>query len=244
MKPKFNTIQIKDITLQQIEEIWDFHKLFFNRDKDEYIKSFKKANEVVIGRDKIDGKIKSLVILQYLSGNFNSNDHSSYKVIHGLWFAIDSKYRGKNISQNILLKVILKHFLKHPLTPLYYLTCSSTYLTYLFLTNNFASFWPKEGGCQLSGTLKEVALHCVDVLNFKTWDANTSVIKRDGRTRYNEGVCPSDSDLAKNKHIRYYISLNKNAQSGDTLLCILPLDFKNIYSLFKKVLQKSWICGY
>src|SRR6185436_13104055 len=110
------------------------------------------------------------------------------------WAALHPDLRGRNVIQKVGARYFLRYRIAHPLRPVHWLFTASTFQSYLLLARNFQTFWPRPGApwpARERRLVDEVMAESAD----RGWDPVAGVLKRDGASRYREGLVEDDPKL-------------------------------------------------
>lgn len=132
---------------------------------------------------------------------------------------------GSKALQRGFLAFVMREKLRAPRVPLYWLLLSKGYRTYLLLTNNFPTSFPRHAHVPAPAL---VALR--DRVARAWWgdqyDAATELLRfAEGRDRVRAGVAPVDSALLENPDVAYFLKRNPGHDQGDELVCLALVDY-------------------
>ena len=123
------------------------------------------------------------------------------------------------------LAYTLRHKLRRPWRPLYWLLLSKGYKTYLLLTNNFPTAFPRRS---------HVAPDSLVVLRNKVatewwgaeYDATSEILTwADARDRVRSGVAALDPQTLAHPDIAWFVEKNPRWSEGQELVCFAEIDF-------------------
>jgi hypothetical protein len=119
----------------------------------------------------------------------------------------------------------LLHKLKHPLRPLYWLLLSKGYKTYLLLTNNFPSAFPRHGAAP-PASLRALRDRVATAWWGDEYDPRSEVLRfKEARDRVKHGVAPVDAEDRVRPDIAFFLEKNPGWAQGDELVCFAEIDF-------------------
>lgn len=123
------------------------------------------------------------------------------------------------------LAYTLRHKLRRPLRPLYWLLLSKGYKTYLLLTNNFPTAFPRR---DYRAPASHVALR--DKVANDWWpgeyDATTEILTwADARDRVRSGVAQLDATTLAHPDVAWFVEKNPRWSEGNELVCFAEIDF-------------------
>lgn len=123
------------------------------------------------------------------------------------------------------LAYTLRHKLRRPWRPLYWLLLSKGYKTYLLLTNNLPTAFPRRA---------HVAPDSLVALRNKVandwwgseYDATTEILTwADARDRVRSGVAALDAQTLAHPDIAWFVEKNPRWSEGQELVCFAEIDF-------------------
>jgi len=153
------------------------------------------------------------------------------------WACLEQHLRGRGIIQLAGLWATAEQRLRYPNHKLYWMFAASTYTSYLLMTSNFLEYYPRIDRAtppHIEHLLRAVA----DQLNMPLTEGGY-VVKRYSEVLYREGVVAKDPTATANPHIRAYSQLNPGQDCGDTLLCAVPLDTKNMAYMINRAFARA-----
>ncbi len=218
---------------QARDEIWRFFSRFSTRERAVFDARLSASLEVFVGRLP-DGRLVAFGVVDLLVARWRCRPHG---LIHTNWAVIDPALRGQNLIQRAGFRSFVKYRLRHPSMRLYWLFGASTYKSYLLLARNFRDYWPRRGHAWPE---RERAL-VHDVMaraGGPGWDPSAGVIRRQGVSRYHEGVVDDDPAALADPDVAFYAAANPGQAEGDTLLCICPLDLPNWLAIARRVVSR------
>lgn len=217
--------------------IWRFIRQLVTRDREAFERRVSGVEEVwwvERGEDIVAfGAIDALIIPH------GGREHG---ILLTRWAALDPTLRGTNIVQRVGLRAYLRFRARHPLMPVYWMFGASTYTSYLLLSRNHATYWPRPG---VAWPEPERALRdAVMALDAEPgWDPQTGVVRRFGATRYREGVVDDDPAMLGRADVRFYHGANPRQADGDTLICMAPLSSASWVGILRHAAQRAWRRG-
>ncbi|XP_065889419.1 uncharacterized protein [Dysidea avara] len=188
-------------------------------------------------RDKVDGSLRGMTLLGFDRDMVEGRKCTVMKV--GL-VLFKNAYHGGPLLILLTTYHLLKEMILHPFTPLFMIGKSFSYKSYLILTNNFQSFYPRYD--------KETPEWEKSIMNnfgksfetmSDTYDPTTGVIKRE-KSKLKEHVAfISEQDL-ENPHIRYFQHLNPEWSKGHCLVCMSRISWTDVYNVIFKIIKRTW----
>jgi hypothetical protein len=140
--------------------------------------------------------------------------------------AMEPSLRGRNLLQMACLRLYLGLRARHPLTPIYWLFDTYSYKSYLAMTRTFARCWPRPGA-----PLPAVEAALVDRLMARAhpdiWMKERGVLAWRARA-LRPGVADVDAAALDDPDVRFFAQANPGHARGDCLVCLCPLDARNL----------------
>lgn len=225
-----------ELDQKNIEDIWNFIKLFVERKYDEFLETLNACQFITLLRDHKTDKLQGIFAYSIIEAFYNRKKVRSLFV---QWGMMHPDSRNTIHIQLLIIKHFLRLKAKDPFTPLFYTFVASTYKSYLMLHNSIEIYWPK-----LNIETPQKIKNIQDVLMKKQigdyWDSERRLELGKNQLLYKEGVI-HDNHIYRGRHRRvleFYNTLNKTQQQGDGIGCICPLTFENIGSSVHKLLKK------
>lgn len=230
---KIQYLRPQQLTTNDREEIWRFFSRYVRRERSTFEAKLGKVDEVFLCRNQA-GQISAFGAVELVEGNCGG----PYAALVSHWAAFDPEARGTSIPHQLGLHYYVRYRLRHPLTPIYWLFTASTYKSYLLMSRNSSTYWPRP---EASWPARERVI--VDDVMRKTgevnWDRETGVIRRFGASRYLEGVVADEPAALRDPQVRYYARMNPGQIHGDTLACLCPLSFDNWITIAKSAWRRT-----
>jgi hypothetical protein len=233
---KASTVETHELKERDLDEMYAlFAEFYENTEKEKFLKDLLNKPKVILLRDKLDQSIKGFSTLKFFSIKIDE------RTINGLFSGdtvIDTHYRGTTALTMEFFKNIMGFKLRNPFKPLYWFLITKGYKTYLLLTNNYATYYPRFNKPTPSFEKKIIDRFASELFGH-LYDANAGVLKHADRyDRLRGDVAPITEDLLANPHINYFQMRNPNWQRGDELCCIgkagISLATKYLSRVFKK----------
>lgn len=230
---KIQYVRPARLTTKDREEIWSFFSRYVRRDRSAFLAKLGRVDEVFLCRNQA-GQIAAFGAVEIIEGDVGGR----YAAVVSHWAAFDPEARGTSIPHQLGLRYYLRYRARHPLTPVYWLFTASTYKSYLLMTRNSSTYWPRP---ETGWPARERRI--VDDVMRKTgegsWDRETGVIRRFGASRYLEGVVADEPSALRDPQVRYYARMNPGQIHGDTLACLCPLSLENWVTIAKSAWRRT-----
>ena len=123
------------------------------------------------------------------------------------------------------LEYTLRHKLKNPWRPLYWLLLSKGYKTYLLLTNNFPTAFPRRQ-TNPPAPLRSLRDKVATQWWGSDYDVTTEVVRfAASRDRVRHGVAALDPSTLAHPDVAFFVDRNPRWAEGDELVCFAEIDF-------------------
>ncbi len=153
-------------------------------------------------------------------------------VIHPDCWGTKALHRG-------FLAFSVRHKLRSPLTPLYWLLLSKGYKTYLILTNNFPSAFPRRGATP-APELRALRDRVARAWWGDDYDAGAEVLRYCvPHDRVKHAVAPLDKETLAEPDVAFFADKNPGWRHGDELVCFAEIDFALGPRFFWKQLRRA-----
>lgn len=123
------------------------------------------------------------------------------------------------------LAYTLRHKLRRPWRPLYWLLLSKGYKTYLLLTNNFPTAFPRRAHVAPAALIALRNKVAADWWG-NEYDATSEILTwADARDRVRSGVAALDAKTLAHPDIAWFVEKNPRWSEGQELVCFAEIDF-------------------
>lgn len=138
------------------------------------------------------------------------------------------------------LAYTLRHKLKSPWRPLYWLLLSKGYKTYLLLTNNFPTAFPRRSAAP-PAPLRALR----DKVAVQWWggdyDLASEVVRfAQARDRVRNGVAALDPATLVHPDVAFFVERNPRWADGDELVCFAEIDFALGVRWINKTMRRAF----
>jgi hypothetical protein len=150
---------------------------------------------------------------------------------------IDEAYRGHDLIQRTVIRTMLGPWLAHPLEPVYFWSDCISYKPYLLAARNLKVFYPSPDW----DTPPDVRA-LIDALGARYYPdeydpARGTVLKKQNRLR--EHVAPITEQALRDRHIRFYATMNEGHARGDGLIAVYPATLENLAFFLGRRVQQA-----
>jgi hypothetical protein len=217
-----------------LDELWAFFSRYVIRDRADFEAKLVTAGEVVRLRDG-SGALAGFIVFEELDVEYAGK---TYGVLNSLYACYDAGVRGANVTQREGLRAWIKAKLRHPLRPYYWMFTASTYKSYLLLPRNFVEYYPRPN-YRWPERETSIVASVMAFAHDPGWDSLFGVIRRNGKSKYREGLVSAELNVLADRDVRFYAEMNPGQEDGDTLVCIAALSPKNIAAVIAKMIARS-----
>ncbi len=149
---------------------------------------------------------------------------------------VSPDYWGQNVLHLLFARFAFGLKCSRPRRPMYWFLLTKGYKTYLLLTRNFGSYWPRAGH---ETPVREAAL--LSSLAFEkfgsAWRPAEGIVHFDTpKGRLREEVAPIPASLQSDRDVRFFLESNPQYMHGDELCCLGLFD----RSVWFAALRKAW----
>ncbi len=235
----FKIESIKDVKQTDIERM---QKLFLNYydlpNPDDFFRDFQKKDHVIILRDKRSGEIQGFSTQKIITHNIQG------RVYQGVFSGdtlVDKNYWGDPALGFGFFCYLMKINLRHPTQKLYWHLISKGYKTYLLLTNNFDSYYPRYD--LVTPAFEQALIESFSQQLYpQEFKKDLGLLIFDGpHERLKAEVAPITQELReKNPKIDFFATRNPHWERGDELVCLGEFHLLLPLIHAKKVLSKNF----
>ena len=232
-KPVIELVATADLDEAARAELFEFYDQFSSRHRQRFEAQLAKEETVFRVHARTTRHLVGFGTLSVIDV-----EHAGARaiIIYAGWAMISPEYRKHGITQRLGFSAFLKQRLKHPLRDIYWMTTSSTLNSYLLVVRNFRDSYPRAG--RQWPPLEKAYIEQVLTHIGAEWDPQTGVIGRSGASFYREGRVDLEEVDTGDPDIAFYIEANPGQASGDSLVCLAPLSFKNFAYVARRQIVK------
>ncbi len=152
---------------------------------------------------------------------------------------VEPAYWGQTCLQRAFFRYVMKVKFKAGRTPVYWYLLSKGYKTYLLLSRNFATYYPRHD--LPTPTFERALIQTLSVERYgEAFEPQRGVLQAEacpGRLR--SGVAPLDLSLLSADDIRFFHQRNPGHAAGDELCCLGLIDHHLARKFCARVVRKS-----
>jgi hypothetical protein len=198
-----------------------FRRYYADVSRTKFEADLAKKTDVILLIDDGDQSIQGFSTLEVYARR--SRGRSFVSVFSGDT-VIEEGYWGQSALQREFVRYVIKLKLKNPFRAVYWFLISKGYKTYLLLSRNYWTYWPrwnKPTPCWEASLIDELATEKYST----AYDADTGVLRFDApEGRLKNGVAPIDDELRTHPDINYFCDRNPGHGAGDELCCLGKVD--------------------
>ena len=211
------------LTRHELDEIWAVTDRYVETDREVYEAKLRALPEVGLWRAR-SGALVGLVSLDVYRVAWEGR---SRVIFFTSSVVIDERYRGRNLVLRTGLRAFFREKLRRPWESGFWLFDTFSYKSYLILSRNLGTFWPRRDHL----APPDVASF-VDFLARRrygdAWSASTGVVRRSGDKRLRGATAPITDARRRDADVRFFESANPGHDQGDMLVCLVPLSLSNL----------------
>jgi hypothetical protein len=201
------------------EAMWRlFCRYYTEVGREIFFSDLAQKSHVILIRERVDHEVKGFSTIQTYDAEV---DGRRVAVLFSGDTIVDREYWGQTALQRAFLRFIIQYKLSHPLTPVYWFLISKGYKTYLLLSRNFPTYWPRHD--RETPPWEQALIHKLAGEKF-----GDTYVPADGVLRFEtcpcrlkQGVAPIDDQLrARYPEVRFFEQKNPGHSDGDELCCI------------------------
>jgi hypothetical protein len=235
------TVAVTKIDNRMREGMWTvFRRYYAEVSREKFEADLAKKRDVILLIDSGDHTIQGFSTLEVYERR--ERGRSFVSVFSGDT-VIDENYWGQSALQREFVRYVVRLKLKNPFRAVYWFLISKGYKTYLLLSRNYWTYWPRWN----KPTPAWEACLIEDLATEKygaSYDANSGVLHFDApEGRLKNGVAPINEKLLAHPDIAFFCDRNPGHTLGDELCCLGKVDallwLKFTLRLIKKLFVPS-----
>ena len=237
MKPRSPRIVTRVTATERLspadwEDIWLLTTEFYDVER-EYAEAELRRRQC-IATFRMEGVLLGMAAIDVHPAEFRGRMLVFISTTHVL---IREHWRGRNLIQKLGLRTFFRTRLRHPLRPIYWFFDTFSYKSYLLLTRNFETYWPRH-----EQPTPEDQAALIDQLATKVygpaWRPARGVAVRSGQKRLRETTAPLVLSADSAPDLAFFARANPGHAEGDMLVCLCPLTVSNWLSVGRKAMQR------
>jgi hypothetical protein len=227
-KARISFKPVSAMTSGDFDETWAFVDQFVNWTRDAFVSSAQMYEELMTFR--AGGALVGIGFITHLS--IGPKGSESILILTSLIF-VKEAYRGQNLVQKAGLRSFLRQRLKHPKRPIYWLFMARSYKSYLLLSRNFETYWPRPGA-EFPADMRALLDEAATRVHGDLWDARRGLLLLSKPSPWRDGQMDLDERVLMDPHARYFEERAPRWRTEEALGCLCPLTLGNWLSLGRK----------
>lgn len=235
----FNIVPVSTVTRAEQEVMFQLFQQYYDLpDPAGFFRDFAAKDDVIILRDRKTKEIKGFSTQKKLPHKINGKD---YLGVFSGDTIIDRAYWGDYTLGWAFFWYLTKLCLPWPWTRIYWHLISKGYKTYLLMTNNFTTFYPRFNK-KTPTFFQSLSDDFARQLYPSTYNKEKGLLIFEGPHEHLKGnVAPITPDLrSRYPHINYFAERNPAWEKGDELVCVAEYHMLLPLMLVKKLVSKAF----
>ena len=219
---KAETIAVQDLTTSDLRGMWHvFRQYYADVTEDKFKGDLSKKTDVILLLDDGDNSIQGFSTIEVYE---RENAGKSYLAVFSGDTIIDERYWGQSALQREFVRYVIRLKLKNFFRPVYWFLISKGYKTYLLLSRNYWTYWPRHD--KATPALEKSIIEQLAFEKYgEAFDGSTGVLQfSEPEGRLKQGVAPIDEKLLVQPDIAFFCDQNPGHQQGDELCCLGRID--------------------
>lgn len=220
------------LTQADWDDIWILTSEFFEVEREYSEAELRRRQSIATFR--MEGTLVGMAALDVYPAEFRNRTLACIATPHVL---IREHWRGRNLIQRLGVRTYLAARLRYPFRPIYWFFDTQSYKSYLLLTRNFSTYWPRP-----DEPTPEPCAALIDQLATRTygpaWRPARGLAVRSGQKRLRETAAPLIVGPDTSADLAFFARTNPGHAEGDMLICLCPLTVSNWLSVGRKALQR------
>jgi len=235
------TVSVKGLAPSIKDGMWSvFNRYYADITRSKFEQDLANKRDVILLIDDGDGSIQGFSTLEIYE---RKKEGRSFVSVFSGDTVIDGDYWGQSALQREFVRYVIRLKLKNPFRAVYWFLISKGYKTYLLLSRNYWTYWPRWDRLTPDWESSLIA----DLAQEKygeAFQANTGILHfENSEGHLKTGVAPIKSQLLKQPDIRFFCDQNPGHAMGDELCCLGKVDallwLKFSLRLIKKLFRPS-----
>lgn len=203
------------------DALWAIYSGYFETERAAFEEALRQCSEVLRFTDAKGGPLCGMGLLSAYSA---SHEGRPFRVLATGSVCIDPAYRGLAAIHRAGLFRLARERLRHPLSAVYWYFDTFSFRSYLLLSRNLATYWPRLDRSTPSWESGAIAL-LARRHGGEAWDPAAGIIRFQGR-RLRPGIADTLPDHP-DPDVRFFLQRNPGHGSGERLPCLCPLNARN-----------------
>ncbi len=216
---KAQVIPAKKVDPATREAMWVLYAHYYEEGtRDIFLRDLAEKNHVIVIRDTGDYSVQGFSTIKCFSKQV---DGRLFWVVYSGDTIVAKEHWGQTALQRAFLTYIIRTKLQHPFTPVYWFLISKGYKTYLLLSRNFPTYWPRHDKPMPAWEKKVLDTLAKEKFGDDYLPEHGIVHYKDCPGRLKLDVAPISKELQKKyDDIRFFVEKNPGHEQGDELCCL------------------------
>lgn len=234
-------VPLGQLTGPDRDRMWAvFSKYYADVTRERFEADLAEKQEVVVLRDATDGALQGFSTIQVYRREVEGRP---FIAVFSGDTVLEEVYWGQTTLQRIFVAYLIRTKLRHPLLPVYWFLISKGYKTYLLLTRNMPTHWPRHDRPTPPFAARVLDLLARDKFG-EAWDPEQGILRFEVcQGRLKRGVAPIEARLLEHPDIRFFVERNPGHADGDELCCLGEVDLAFPLLFPFKLMRKSLARG-
>ena len=219
---KAATVAVEELTDFDMRGMWNvFRQYYADVTSDKFRADLSKKSDVILLLDSGDNSIQGFSTIEVYE---REHAGKSYLAVFSGDTIVDEKYWGQNALQREFVRYVIRLKLKNIFRPVYWFLISKGYKTYLLLSRNYWTYWPRHDKATPAlekGIIQQLAIEKYGDA-FEDSSGILKFLQPEGRLK--RGVAPIDEKLLRHPDIAFFCDQNPGHEQGDELCCLGRID--------------------
>ena len=219
------------LTPRELDEIWAVTDRYVETSREYFEAKLRALPEVGLWR--ASGALIGLVSLDVYRVRWEGRTSI---ILFTSSVVIDDRFRGRDLVLRTGMKLLVREKLRRPWARAYWFFDTFSYKSYMILPRNLFEFWPRRNHptpAPVKSFIDFLARHRYG----DDWSRETGVVRRSGKKRLRPDTAPVGDHQLTNEDIRFYEAANPGHRDGDMLVCLVPLNARNLRGLVARKLR-------
>jgi len=236
-------MSIQNLNEDDIQKMFSVFSKYYEKISYEVFKNdLSRKNDVILLFDRNNSDLKGFsTLLQY---QFELEGKKVFGVFSGDTI-LEKEYWGGSVLQKAFSGYMFNLKISRPFTPLYWFLISKGYKTYLLMTNNFSTHYPRFDE-KTPQDFKCIMDKFAMDLYPENYNPETGLIEfPEIHDHLKDNVAPiTDEMKLRSPQINFFSEVNKNWQKGSELVCLAEFTLMTPLNYLTKISRKMMISFY
>ncbi len=232
-----STRRVSTLDVPTRAAMWALYESFYLRvDARSFDADLSEKDHVILVRDAGDGSVQGFTTLRVYR---HRGPEGPCVIVFSGDTIIAPRYHGQTALQRAFVRYVMATVVREWRLPVYWFLISKGVRTYLLLSRNFLSYWPRHD----APTPPAMRTLIDELAN----DRFGAAYQRDlGLVRWQPpgpclaaGVAPLDPQALARPDVRFFLSVNPGAEEGDELCCLGRVDLAMGANYLKRLVKRT-----